>query len=251
MASEPGQTLPSTTIASQLSETLAETSTTFNPEIESTKISTSTPWARLTTKSIFFKEIDISEEKCIIGREKIETSSTSEITDPLLISRQHFSITKEHSSNDFKILLEDLSSAGSTWKNCSKIAKGKKVEIKENDLIGINCKATKASYSYKLELIKKPRRGSKRKQKLPENSQDFDFTSISVENNKTMRMESEVFASPRTRTTRSKRKLDDNDSSTRTTRSKSNDVSRSKGTSKAKTSRSNSCSSNSKRSRKN
>ena len=230
-----------------MAETLAETSTTFNPEIESTKISTT--WARLTTKSGFFKEIELSDDKSILGREDMETSSTSKVTDPLLISRKHFSITKEHSLNDFKIVLEDLSSGGSTWKNCTKIQKGKNVEIKESDLIGINCKATKNSYTYKLELIKKPRRGSKRKQKLPENSQDFDFTSISTENNKTMKMGPEVFASPRTRTTRSKRKLNDNDSTIRTTRSKSNDVLKSKGKSKTKTSRSQSCSSNNKRAR--
>ena len=132
-----------------------------------------------------------------------------------------------------------------------KIQKGKKVEIKENDLIGINCKATKASYTYKLELIQNPRRGSKRKQKFPENSQDFDFTSLSMENNKTMRMGPVVFASLKTRTTRSKRKLDENDSTIGTTRSKSNDVLKSKGTSKTKTSRSQSCSSNTKRARKN
>ena len=252
MTSGPGQTLSSTRIGSQLAETLAETSTLFNPEIESTKISTtSTPWARLTTKSKFFKEIEISDDKSVLGREDMETSSTSEVIDPLLISRAHFSITKEHSLNDFKIVLEDLSSGGSTFKNCMKIQKGKNVEIKESDLIGINCKATKASYTYKLELIKKTRRGSKRKQNLPENSQDFDFTSISTENNKTMRMGSVVFASPRTRTTRSKRKLDDNNSTIRTTRSKSNDVLKTKVTSKTKTSRSKSCSSNTKRARRN
>ena len=86
---------------------------------------------------------------------------------------------------------------------------------------------------------------------MSENSQDFDFTSVSLENNKTMKMGPIVFASPRARNTRSKRKLDDNDSSTRTTRSKSNDVLRSEGTTKAKTSRSQSCSSNTKRARKN
>ena len=251
MTSGPGQTLSSTRFGSQLTETLAETSTLFNPEIESTKISTaSMPWARLTTKSTFFKEIELSDDKSILGREDMETSSTSKVTDPLLISRKHFSITKEHSLNDFKIVLEDLSSGG-TWKNCMKIQKGKKVEIKDTDLIGINCKATKASYTYKMELIKKPRRGSKRKQKLPENSQDFDFTSVSTENNKTIRMGPVVFASPKTRTTRSKRKLDDKDLTIRTTRSKSNDVSKSKGTSKTKPTRSKSCSSNTKRARKN
>lgn len=88
MASGSGQTLSSTRISSQLAETLAENSTTFNPEIESTKISTtSTPWAQLTTKSIFFKEIEISDDKSILGREKMETSSTHEITD---ISRTFF-----------------------------------------------------------------------------------------------------------------------------------------------------------------
>ena len=153
-----------------MAETLAETSTTFNPEIESTKISTiSTPWARLTTKSTFFKEIEILDDKSILGREDMETSSTSKVIDPLMISRKQFSITKEHSLNDFKIVLEDLSSGGSTWKNCIKIQKGKNVEIKDGDLIGINCKATKASYTYKLELIKNQeegQRGNKNCQKI-------------------------------------------------------------------------------------